>query len=52
MDLILDKNSIDHQRGKVKMNFRVFAVSVSWMIDWIWWEEGIRIRASTEFLKK
>ena len=52
MDLILDKNSIDHQRGKVKMNFRVFAVSVSWMRDWIGREEGSRIRTSTECLKK
>jgi hypothetical protein len=35
MDLILDKNSIDHQRRKVKMIFWVFAVSVFWMRAWI-----------------
>jgi hypothetical protein len=52
MDLILDKNSIDHQRGKVKMIFRVFAVSVSWMRNWIGRGEGGRIRANTDFFNK
>ena len=51
MDLILDKNSIDHQRGKVKMIFWIFAVPVSWMRVLIERGEGSVIHASTDFLK-